>query len=226
MEIKNTNNVVFDGVKILVYGQAGATKTRNILSLPSPFIVSVEGGLLSIADSNINYVEVKNMNDLREVHKWFTQSAEAKQYKSIAIDSITELSELVLNVEKKNNKDGRAAYGEMNEKMAVVIRSFRDLRGIHVYMTAKLEKTQDEMGRVLYSPSMPGKTLTQELPYFFDEVFALRVEKDADGDIKRGFLCDSDGLWLAKDRSGKLRQWEDANIGKVIDKIIGNKLEK
>jgi len=38
-----------------------------------------------------------------------------------------------------------------------------------VYMSAKLEKTQDEMGRVLYSPSMPGNKTGQALPYFFDE---------------------------------------------------------
>ena len=48
-------------------------------------------------------------------------------------------------------------------------------------MSAKLEKSQDEMGRVFYAPSMPGNKTGQQLPYFFDEVLALRVEKDADG---------------------------------------------
>ena len=62
-----------------------------------------------------------------------------------------------------------------------LIRAFRDLPGRHVYMSAKLEKSQDEMGRVFYAPSMPGNKTGQQLPYFFDEVLALRVEKDADG---------------------------------------------
>ena len=48
-------------------------------------------------------------------------------------------------------------------------------------MSAKLEKTQDEMGRVLYAPAMSGNKTGQQLPYFFDEVLALRVEKDAEG---------------------------------------------
>jgi hypothetical protein len=111
----------------------------------------------------------------------------------------------------------------MQEQMADIIRAFRDLVGRHVYMSAKLEKTQDEMGRVLYSPSMPGNKTGQALPYFFDEVLALRVEKDAEGISQRALMCDSDGLWLAKDRSGKLEAWEPADLGQIIAKIGGAK---
>jgi hypothetical protein len=107
--------------------------------------------------------------------------------------------------------------------MADIIRAFRDLPNRHVLMTAKLEKTTDEMGRVLYSPSMPGNKTGQSLPYFFDEVLALRVEKDADGQIQRALMCDSDGLWLAKDRSGVLDVWEGADLGELITKIGGEK---
>jgi hypothetical protein len=88
-------------------------------------------------------------------------------------------------------------------------------------MSAKLEKTQDEMGRVLYAPSMPGNKTGQALPYFFDEVLALRVEKDGDGATQRALMCDSDGLWLAKDRSGKLDAWEAPDLSAVFAKIGG-----
>jgi hypothetical protein len=57
-------------------------------------------------------------------------------------------------------------------------------------MTAKLEKSQDEMGKLLYNPGMPGKSLTQGLPYFFDEVLALRVERDTEGTTQRALMCD------------------------------------
>ena len=88
-------------------------------------------------------------------------------------------------------------------------------------MSAKTEKATDENGRILYSPSMPGNKLGQMLPYFFDEVLALRVERDSDGATHRGLMCDSDGLWTAKDRSGKLSPWEDAELGLIIRKITG-----
>lgn len=221
IDIKNTGGLSADGVKILVYGAAGVGKTSLIRSLPSPIILSAEGGLLSIHDANLPYVEIGSMDDLREAYNWLSGSAEAGAYKSVALDSISEVAEVVLHFELKKNKDGRAAYGEMNTTMTELIRAFRDLPGKHVYMSAKLEKSQDETGRMLYNPSMPGKSLTQQIPYFFDEVLALRAERDAEGITQRALLCDSDGFWLAKDRSGKLSQWESPDLGAIITKIMG-----
>ena len=73
----------------------------------------------------------------------------------------------------------------------------------------------------MYAPSMPGNKTGQALPYFFDIVAALRVEKDAEGVVHRGLMCQSDGLWQAKDRSGKLDAWEAPDIGAIIEKIGG-----
>jgi phage nucleotide-binding protein len=221
IQLKRTKEATAQAVKLLVYGQAGAGKTSLIPTLPKPVILSAEGGLLSIADTNLPFIEITSMVELQEAYKWLTSSAEAAEFESVALDSISEIAEVVLNAEKKINKDPRAAYGAMQEQMADIIRGFRDLPGKHVYMSAKLEKTQDEMGRVLYAPSMPGNKTGQSLPYFFDEVLALRVEKDAEGNTRRALMTDGDGLWLAKDRSGKLEVWEDADLGEIIKKIGG-----
>lgn len=222
INLKSTGQLASAGVKILCYGQSGAGKTSLIPTLPSPVVLSAEGGLLSIAGADVPFIEINSMEALREAYEWLTKSDEAKAFQSVAIDSISEIAEVVLNHEKKTNKDPRAAYGAMQEQMADVIRAFRDLPGRHVYMSAKLEKTQDEMGRVLYSPSMPGNKTGQALPYFVDEVLALRVEKDGEGNTQRALMCDSDGLWLAKDRSGKLGTWEGPDLGAIIAKIGGN----
>jgi phage nucleotide-binding protein len=221
INVKTTGSLAANGVKVLVYGQAGAGKTSLIKTLPSPIVLSAEGGLLSIQDADLPFIEITSMTELQEAYTWLTSSDEAKAYKSVALDSISEIAEVCLNTEKKATKDPRQAYGAMQEQMADIIRAFRDLPGRHVYMSAKLEKTQDEMGRVLYSPSMPGNKTGQALPYFFDEVLALRVEKDGDGNTQRALMCDSDGLWLAKDRSGKLDAWEAPDLSAVIAKIGG-----
>jgi hypothetical protein len=139
----------------------------------------------------------------------------------VAIDSLSEVAEVVLASEKRNSKDPRQAYMAMQDAMYDLIRAFRDLPGRHVYVTAKLERAQDEMGRILYSPSMPGQKTGQSLPYFFDEVLALRVERDAEGTPHRALLCQPDGLWVAKDRSGKLDFWEAPDLGVIINKITG-----
>ena len=223
INVKTTGSLAANGVKVLVYGQAGAGKTSLIKTLPNPIVLSAEGGLLSIQDADLPYIEISDMDTLHEAYKWLAESDEAKQYQSVALDSISEIAEVVLNAEKKATKDPRQAYGAMQEQMADIIRAFRDLPGRHVYMSAKLEKTQDEMGRVLYAPSMPGNKAGQALPYFFDEVLALRVEKDGEGVTQRALMCDSDGLWLAKDRSGKLEAWEAPDLGGIITKIQGGK---
>jgi phage nucleotide-binding protein len=220
ISLKTTGTLASAGVKLLVYGQAGAGKTSLIRTLPDPVVLSAEGGLLSIQDANLPYIEIADMATLREAYTWLG-SDEGKRFKSVALDSISEIAEVVLNAEKKTAKDPRQAYGAMQEQMADIIRAFRDLPGRHVYMSAKLEKAQDETGRILYSPSMPGNKSGQQLPYFFDEVLALRVERDAEGNPQRALMCDSDGLWIAKDRSGKLAQWEAPDLGEIISKIGG-----
>lgn len=218
--LKRSGGITTEGVKLLVYGQAGAGKTSLIPSMPNPVVLSAEGGLLSIREADVPYIEITSLESLYEAYEWVS-GPDGQQFDSVCLDSISEVAEVVLAHELKTNKDGRAAYGELNTKMASLIRAFRDLPGKHVLMTAKLEKSQDEMGRILYSPSMPGKSLTQQLPYFFDFCFPLRVERDADGNTQRALMTDSDGLWLAKSRSHHLDQWEAPDLGAIIRKIGG-----
>jgi phage nucleotide-binding protein len=221
INIRSTGTLSGNGVKMVVYGQSGAGKTSLIPTLPNPIILSAEGGLLSIQDAQLPYIEISSMADLGEAFLWASQSDEAKQFDTIALDSISEIGEVVLNHEKKEAKDPRQAYGALAEHMTDAIRSFRDLPGKNVYFSAKLEKSADEMGKITYNPSMPGKSLTQGLPYFFDLILALRLERDAEGNVQRALQCRDDGAWLAKDRSGKLDHWEAPDLGAIIRKIGG-----
>ena len=218
ISLKRTRDIAKSGVKLLVYGQAGAGKTSLIKTLPNPLVLSAEAGLLSIQDADLAYIEIKTIVDLREAYSYI-MSEEGAGFESIALDSISEIAEVILNAEKKIAKDPRQAYGAMQEQVSDLIRAFRDIPGKHVYMSAKLEKSTDEMGRILYAPSMPGNKTGQQLPYFFDEVLALRVERDAEGNVQRALMCDSDGLWQAKDRSGKLTAWEAPDLGAIVEKI-------
>lgn len=220
ISVKRTRDLTKSGVKLLVYGAAGAGKTSLITTLPKPIVLSAEAGLLSIQDADLPFIEINTIDDLRQAYVYITSDAGA-EYESVALDSISEIAEVVLNAEKKIAKDPRQAYGAMQEQVSDLIRAFRDLPGKHVYMSAKLEKSQDEMGRMLYAPSMPGNKVGQSLPYFFDEVLALRVERDAEGNTQRALMCDTDGLWAAKDRSGKLAPWEAPDLGAIIEKIGG-----
>src|SRR5690625_472663 len=132
INLQSTGDLSLNGVKLLVYGQAGAGKTRLSALLPNPVALSSEGSLLSILEHNIPFIEISSVDDLYEVHSWIESSEEAKQFETLAIDSISEVADVVLHNERKSSRDGRAAYGEMASKMAEIIRVFRDIPGKHV----------------------------------------------------------------------------------------------
>lgn len=222
INLKSTRDVSYSGVKILVHGISGAGKTSLIKTLPRPLVLSAEAGLLSLRGADIPYIEIHSLAELGEAYEYlFTEDAR-KQFESVALDSISEIAEVVLSYEKKVAKDPRQAYGATQDQMADLIRSFRDLEGYNVYFSAKTEKDKDETGRMLWAPMMPGNKMGQALPYFFDEVFALRVEKAEDGKTYRMIQTDTDGEWSAKDRSGNLEMWEEPDLGAIIEKIKGD----
>lgn len=218
--LKNTRDVSTEkGVKILVHGVAGAGKTSLIKTLANPIVLSAESGLLALQDHDIPYLEIKALDDLMEAFEWLTTSEDARQFDTVCLDSISEIAEVVLAKEKKTAKDPRQAYGATQDEMAKIVRAFRDIEGYNVYFSAKTERTTDDTGRLLWSPMMPGNKMGQALPYFFDEVFALRVEKNEAGENMRMIQTDLDGIWSAKDRSGRLDFWEQPDLGAIMLKI-------
>lgn len=224
MAIKLTTTsqaAVLHGVKILVYGKAGLGKTTLCATAPTPIILSAEAGLLSLRHHNIPVIEIKTIEDLQEAYQWATESAESNQYATVCIDSLSEIAETVLLNAKRTAKDPRQAYGELLERMGVTVRSFRDLSGKHVYMSAKQEAVKDEMaGVTMYAPSMPGSKLGGQLPYLFDEVFRLGLGRTQDGTEYRYLQTRPDFQSDAKDRSGALDAMEQPNLTHIFNKIL------
>lgn len=226
-----------NGVKMLVYGASGMGKTVLSATLPTPLLISAESGALSLRKKNLEtlfgvdnpsitynmpMIKINTVQDLTEAYEWCARSVEARNFQSIALDSISEIAEVVLNNAKRQVKDPRQAYGELIEKMETTIRLFRDLNGFNVYMAAKMEPMKDELtGVVKYGPSMPGSKLGHKLPYFFDEVFRLGVNKTPQGESYRFLQTQPDIQFEAKDRSGALAPMEYPHLGNLIHKILG-----
>lgn len=226
-----------NGVKMLVYGGSGMGKTVLSATLPTPLLISAESGALSLRKKNLEtlfgvgnplitynmpMIKIATVQDLTDAYEWCARSTEARNFQSIALDSISEIAEVVLNNAKRQVKDPRQAYGELIEKMETTIRLFRDLNGFNVYMAAKMEPMKDELtGVVKYGPSMPGSKLGHKLPYFFDEVFRLGVNKTPQGESYRFLQTQPDIQFEAKDRSGALAPMEYPHLGNIIHKILG-----
>jgi phage nucleotide-binding protein len=223
IKIQSTDDISSDGIKVIVYGKAGIGKTRLMATAPSPIILSCESGLLSLRKMNIPFIEIKTVEDIEESLE-FVQSEEGKKYKTICLDSITEISEVVLSNFKPNFRDPRKAYGEMNDKCASLIRSFRDIKGKNIVFSAQRGRFVDEdSGITNYFPAMPGRTLLQLIPYQFDGVFYMTLMQDAGGKDHRILKTAPEIGFEAKDRSGALRAVEKPDLTYLFNKITGDK---
>ena len=221
IKILNTKNYAANGIKILVYGAPGAGKTRLCATAPNPLILSAESGLLSVRDMDIDYLPIASIDDLYEAYDFCTGSEEMAKYDTICLDSVSEIAEQVLSNEKTASKDGRAAYGNLNERMNSLLRCFRDIPGKNVYFSAKMDFDKGADGVAMFRPSLPGKSLTQGIGYFFDEEFVLLAEKNSEGVVIRKLQTSGDAYYEAKDRSGALSLYEAPDLGAIIRKITG-----
>ena len=216
--IKTTKDQTAQFIKMLVHAPAGSGKTRLCATAEKPLIISAEGGLLSLREYDLPFIEVKSLNDLRASFNYILENISNHDW--ICLDSISEIAETCLAEEKKSTKDGRMAYGNMQDKMTGIIRDFRDLP-INVYMSAKQEMIEDPMtGVLIRGPAMPGKKLSQGLAYFFDEVFTILTKVDENGVFKNTLLTRGDGSCVLKDRSGALSQHEPCSLAHVRTKIL------
>lgn len=211
------------GLKVLVWGESGMGKTTLAGTLPehNSVILSAEAGLLSIRNRNINVIEITSVEDLTEAHAWL-QTPAAAAIENVALDSVTEIAEVVLANAKRQTKDPRQAYGELIDKMTMVLKSFRDLKGKNVVFLAKSEYTKDEVSGVgRFGPSMPGSKLGPQMPYLFDEVFKIAVGVDPNTKEKFRYLqTEADLQNVCKDRSGALAPLEPANLPHIFGKIL------
>jgi hypothetical protein len=218
--LTDTSKATLDhGIKCLIYGRSGIGKTRLMATAPGPIIVSAEGGLLSLRQQKVPAFEIKTLDDLNRILDYLMGPA-GKAYHTVCLDSISEIAEKVLANAKAGTKDGRQAYGQLADQMWATIRAFRDIKGKCVAMTAKAEWVKDDNGVTRWMPSMPGKSLTQGLAYFFDEVFAYATFRGAQGEFS-ALQTKTDMQFEAKDRSGALDFYEYPDLTAIFTKIYG-----
>lgn len=213
VNIQSTKDVALDGIKCVVYGAAGVGKTRLALTVPDPIILSAENGLLSLRDDNMPFIEIRTIEELEAAYK-FCKSTD--EYKTVFIDSISEISENILAEYKKEDKDGRQSYGKMATSVGAMLRNFRRMAGKHVVMIAKERRVEDEeSGVVTFEPYIPGKVLPFNLPFLVDELFNMQIDRKGTPFLQ----VKADRKRPCKDRSGALEDKETPDLGGIISKI-------
>lgn len=202
IKIQNTADIEFVGVKCIIYGGAGVGKTRTIATAPSPIIISAEEGLLSLMEVEIPYIEVKTLQDLDDAYNMLKKDA-GQTYKTIGLDSLSEIAETLIAQELPKYKDGRQAYAALAQAMIPMLKKFRDLKGVNtVFSCKKIDVKDEETGTVTTELMLPGNVLSNQVPYIVDELFYMDVDRKGIPYLQ----VKPSRKVFAKDRSGALDQ--------------------
>lgn len=207
-------------MKVLVCGDPGAGKTLFSSTFPNPFYASAEGGLMSIADRNIPYANIRSSDDLLAVKTVVDQPPELRRsalgfdVDTVVIDTIDEVQKILIRerlTETKKDSMTLPDWGWLGEQMQALIRGFRNL-DLNVIFTCHLrESRDDELGRVYFDPGLQG-AIGKNIAGYVD--LALVLRSSAKTEVQDGQAIrvthrylqtaqDSHFPWL-KDRSGKL----------------------
>ena len=213
-------------LKVLIHGPSGAGKTFLAGTTgddAGTLIISAEGGLLTLRGREIRCAAVESVDDFRDVVGQLARGTFADWCRWVVVDSITEIAEQSLVAARRGTKDGRLAYGTMADEVTELVRKLCALP-MHVVVLAK-QRRNDTDGLTQFGPSMPGQKSAEGLPYFFDEVFALRSEGQGER-IVRYLQTANDGRFEAKDRSGVLPERISPPSLKTVAELIYPTQEK
>lgn len=223
LEVKTPEEAI-PWLNLLIYGDPGAGKTYLAATAQdhkntSPILfLDVEGGTTTIRHRpDVDVIQIRTMQEIEKIHKELFLDKD-RYYKTVIIDSITELQKLDMNTvmreqwqKKPDSTDiyvpSQREWGKSGERMRMIIRGFRDLP-CNTIVTALLgESTDDSTGIKSYYPSLPGK-LRNEVPGFFDVVGYLNTATEKDGDNKeviiRQLQLAKTKRVIAKDRTSSL----------------------
>lgn len=210
----------FYGVKCLAFGPAGSGKTPVFNTAPRPLLLAVEPGMLSMRGSNVPSWEAKTKPKIEEFFKWFFSSAEAKNYDTLGIDSISQMAEVYTEAALKDNSHGLKAYGQMSTEVMLHINNLYNHPQKHLYLIAK-QTTVDEGGVQKRKPYFPGKDLNVKIPHLFDEILHLGLHSIPGVVGQQKAFCTTEQFDVfARDRSGKLAAFEPPDLTAIFNKCM------
>lgn len=230
LKIKKTTELTSRRFTALVVGESGVGKTSLVKTLPEPhskvLIVSAEAGLLCLKGSEFDVYELgeKTYDSLGLLWQELQKPEMKAKYSYIYLDSITEISNMLLTELKSDSYYGQKAnalqmYGKLAERIVDFVKAFQKCPHYSVIFTClnKFEKNGLEMVEVF---DIPGSASDKVKP-IFDLVLAYKIYTDDDGNKHRKLVTDHAESRLAKDRSGSLEAYEEADLSVIINKVLG-----
>lgn len=207
-------------IKIMLHGPSAAGKTRLLKTLPEKaLILNSDKGLRTIAGAaNLDFFDVSSWSEAEEFLNYIKTAECKEKYSWIVFDSVNALADIKLRdlVEIKKIEGFKVwdKYGSFVLSLLMILRDQESYNTICIF--ASTPKTTDQ-GITIQTYGIQGNMVGLRPPEFFDEVFAVKQDKDG----KRVIQTNSANGLICKDRSEKLLPIEDADLSKILAKIKG-----
>lgn len=231
MIFKSTKELSNKRVAGLIVGESGIGKTSLAKTFELPhdnvLIISAESGLLCLQGTDISVHEINPadaMGSVGEIYEYLMTDEAKSRFKYVFIDSLTEVSQLILSNLKEDPKlaDPKNAFplwNKYSEQMVKIVKVFRDLNDYTVFFTC-LTKQEKDGTMMIDELSVQGSNLKDSLKSYFDLVLHYKIFTDGEGVKHRTLISDMSESRLSKDRSGKLESYEQADLSAIINKIL------
>lgn len=210
------------GVKALIYGKPGGGKTPVINTAPRPVLMACEPGLLSMRDSLVPTWEAYTPGRIKEFFDWLTGSAEARNFDTVGIDSVSQMAEIVVEQMLDKYSHGLKAYGEMARQIMEWMNVLFYMEQKHTYLICKMGTVDFGQGSGLtVRPYFPGQDLNVRIPHLYDEILYLgKLRVPGVMNEVQAFQTSEAGGIFARDRSGRLSLFEPPNFGAIVSKAM------
>jgi ABC-type cobalamin/Fe3+-siderophores transport system ATPase subunit len=189
-------------------------------------LACVLGGFNPALPANVAYSEAH----FNEVVK-NPELAQLTGYQILFVDSLTAAGRLCFTWAEqqpeastdRGRRDLRAIYGVHARSMIGWLNQLQHARARNVIFVAVLEKSIDELNVASWQPQIEGNKTGRELPAIVDEIITMTWVDFGDHKPVRALVCTNPNPWgyPAKDRSGRLEQFEPPNLGALIEKLTG-----
>jgi hypothetical protein len=204
-------------LNMCIYGDSGAGKTtlaasaEDVPEMRDVLYIDVESGDLALQNRpRLNVIQINKYSQIARIYEWLRAHCQARdagdidtlrrmdraiygedreppRYKTVVLDSLTELAKLcmysvsLVNLSDPNLKldvapdqPGFGEWGKQGDLIGLLIRCLRDLP-INVIVICGEKSRDEEAKKDKLGPDLP-KSLARRLPYFLDVFAYLRTQ--------------------------------------------------